>query len=74
MASPRARPPANSVAPRLLSSLRTEDYHACVAQCSEVLREQPDNAKALFRRGRARRLLGQTEAAEVCGGWGTWET
>ena len=29
----------------------------------QVLAEEPKNAKALFRRGRARHLLGQTEAA-----------
>eukprot|EP00887_Chlorella_sp_A99_P006126 scaffold22.g6126.t1 len=44
-------------------SLKAGDYHTAVAHCTEVLREQPTNAKALFRRGRARLLLGQTEAA-----------
>jgi tetratricopeptide (TPR) repeat protein len=43
--------------------LRLEDFHAAIASCSEVLAEQPRNAKALFRRGKARRALGQSEAA-----------
>ena len=30
----------------------------------QVLTSQPDNSKALFRRGRARLQLGNTEAAE----------
>ncbi len=30
---------------------------------AQVLAEEPQNAKALFRRGRARHQLGQTEAA-----------
>lgn len=46
-------------------SLRQGDFHAAIAQCSEVLREQPESAKALFRRGRARRQLGQTDAAQA---------
>lgn len=40
-----------------------EDYPGAVTTCSEVLAEDPKNAKALFRRGRARHGLGQLEAA-----------
>lgn len=40
-----------------------EDYHGAISTCSEVLAEDKQNAKALFRRGRARHLLGQSEAA-----------
>lgn len=43
--------------------LRQQDYHGAVATCGEVLQEDPQNAKALFRRGKARRTLGQSEAA-----------
>lgn len=30
----------------------------------QVLREQPDNAKAVFRRGQARLAMGNTDGAE----------
>lgn len=39
------------------------DYQGAITTCSEVLAEDPKNAKALFRRGRARHELGQLEAA-----------
>jgi hypothetical protein len=40
-------------------------FNACVFKSAsmQVLAEEPDNAKALFRRGHARHVLGQTEAA-----------
>lgn len=44
--------------------LQLEDWASAVENCDEVLREQPDNAKAIFRRGRARLALGMTDAAE----------
>lgn len=37
--------------------------HEAAACCTEVLTHQPDNVKALFRRGKARAALGQTEEA-----------
>ena len=43
--------------------LLQEEYHAAIITCGEVLAEEPANAKALFRRGRARAALGQSEAA-----------
>ncbi|GAB4823500.1 hypothetical protein N2152v2_010546 [Parachlorella kessleri] len=43
--------------------LKQGDYHEAVINCNQVLAEEPQNAKALFRRGRARHQLGQTEAA-----------
>ncbi|KAL6760549.1 hypothetical protein V8C86DRAFT_2550657 [Haematococcus lacustris] len=45
--------------------LRIKDYHTAVYNCSEVLKLQPGNVKALFRRGTARHALGQTEGAKV---------
>jgi tetratricopeptide (TPR) repeat protein len=42
---------------------KTGDHHAAVGLCSQVLAQDPDNVKALFRRGSARLSLGQTEAA-----------
>lgn len=41
------------------------DYSEAAAAASEALALDPGNAKALYRRGRARRLLGQTSAALV---------
>ena len=43
--------------------LRLGDLHGAVATCSEVLAEDGGNAKALFRRGKARAALGQGDAA-----------
>ncbi|KAJ9532937.1 hypothetical protein QJQ45_018036, partial [Haematococcus lacustris] len=45
--------------------LRIKDYHTAVYNCSEVLKLQPGNVKALFRRGTARHALGQTEGAKA---------
>lgn len=44
--------------------LQLEDWTSALENCDEVLREQPNNAKAIFRRGRARFALGNTDAAE----------
>jgi len=53
--------------PALLNSsachLKLGDHNAAISSASQVLTEQPGNAKALFRRGTARNLLGQTDAA-----------
>ncbi|KAG7672820.1 putative Peptidyl-prolyl cis-trans isomerase FKBP42 [Nannochloris sp. 'desiccata'] len=53
--------------PALLNSsachLKLGDYNAAISSASQVLTEQPGNAKALFRRGTARNALGQTDAA-----------
>jgi tetratricopeptide (TPR) repeat protein len=53
--------------PALLNSsachLKLSDYNAAISSASQVLTEQPGNAKALFRRGTARNVLGQTDAA-----------
>ncbi|GAX84618.1 hypothetical protein CEUSTIGMA_g12039.t1 [Chlamydomonas eustigma] len=43
--------------------LQIEDYHTAIYNCSEVLTLQPGNVKALYRRGRARHMLSQTEEA-----------
>ena len=43
--------------------LRLGDNNAAIGACSEALAMEPGSAKALFRRGRARAALGQTEAA-----------
>ncbi len=43
--------------------LRTKDFNTAIYNCTQVLTLQPDNAKALFRRGTARHALGQTEEA-----------
>jgi tetratricopeptide (TPR) repeat protein len=43
--------------------LKLGDNAAAVNAASQVLAEQPGNAKALFRRGAARHAIGQTEAA-----------
>lgn len=45
--------------------LRQEDYDGAIVTCCEVLGEEPKNAKALFRRGRARHALGQLDAARA---------
>lgn len=43
--------------------LKQENYQAAIAAASQVLAEDPGNGKARFRRGVAKRALGQTEAA-----------
>ncbi|KAK6928754.1 Tetratricopeptide repeat [Dillenia turbinata] len=43
--------------------IKLRRYEEAIGQCSIVLAEDENNAKALFRRGKARAELGQTEAA-----------
>ncbi|XP_058110470.1 peptidyl-prolyl cis-trans isomerase FKBP42 isoform X1 [Magnolia sinica] len=43
--------------------IKLERYEEAIAQCSIVLSEDENNVKALFRRGKARAELGQTDAA-----------
>ncbi|KAK4379696.1 hypothetical protein RND71_001558 [Anisodus tanguticus] len=43
--------------------LMLQRYDEAIAQCSIVLAEDENNVKALFRRGKARSVLGQTDAA-----------
>lgn len=43
--------------------LKKGAFHEAIAQCSVVLAEEPNNVKALFRRGRARAQLGQSDGA-----------
>ncbi|EEF44615.1 fk506 binding protein, putative [Ricinus communis] len=45
------------------SLIKLRRYEEAIAQCSIVLAEDENNAKAMFRRGKARTELGQTEAA-----------
>ncbi len=44
--------------------LQLKDYKACVSECSEVLKTDPDNMKAYYRRGQALLAL-QSHAAAV---------
>ncbi len=44
-------------------ALRRQDYPVAVAQCDEILKTSPDNAKALFRRGQARCGLAEYDGA-----------
>ncbi|KAF5830730.1 hypothetical protein DUNSADRAFT_14112 [Dunaliella salina] len=46
-----------------MCQLRSKDFQTAIYNCSEVLKIEPGNAKALFRRGTARHALGQTELA-----------
>eukprot|EP00899_Mesostigma_viride_P023140 jgi/Mesvir1/400/Mv11291-RA.1 len=48
-----------------LCKLKLGEYTEAALQSTHVLTEEPNNVKALFRRGRARRLLGQTEEARA---------
>ncbi|KAG5238457.1 peptidyl-prolyl cis-trans isomerase FKBP [Salix suchowensis] len=43
--------------------IKLKRYEEAIAQCTTVLVEDENNAKALFRRGKARAELGQTDAA-----------
>ncbi|CAK7330887.1 unnamed protein product [Dovyalis caffra] len=43
--------------------IKLNRYEEAIAQCTIVLAEDENNAKALFRRGKARAELGQTDAA-----------
>ncbi|PIA48443.1 hypothetical protein AQUCO_01400794v1 [Aquilegia coerulea] len=43
--------------------IKLKRYDEAIAQCSIVLSEDENNVKALFRRGKARAELGQTDAA-----------
>ncbi|KAM0943649.1 putative peptidylprolyl isomerase [Dioscorea sansibarensis] len=43
--------------------IKLRRYEEAIAQCSIVLSEDENNVKALFRRGKARAELGQTDAA-----------
>ncbi|CAI7810875.1 unnamed protein product [Closterium sp. NIES-53] len=61
---------ANAVRlPTLLNSaaahLKLNNYNETIGLCTLVLSEEPDNPKALFRRGKARHALGQLDASMV---------
>nr|POF18851.1 peptidyl-prolyl cis-trans isomerase fkbp42 [Quercus suber] len=43
--------------------IKLKRYEEAIMQCNVVLAEEENNAKALFRRGKARAELGQTDAA-----------
>ncbi|KAF0294354.1 AH receptor-interacting protein [Amphibalanus amphitrite] len=45
--------------------LLEDDYYAAIEHCSTVLEARPDDVKALFRRGRARARVWETEAARA---------
>ncbi|GIL72185.1 hypothetical protein Vretimale_335 [Volvox reticuliferus] len=45
------------------AQLKTGDYNTAIYNCGQVLNIDPQNVKALFRRGRARHALGRTEEA-----------
>ncbi|KAK9836886.1 hypothetical protein WJX74_010450 [Apatococcus lobatus] len=45
------------------AQLREKDPHTAAFNCSEVLQMDPGNAKAFFRRAKARHMLSQTELA-----------
>ncbi|KAK0574013.1 hypothetical protein LWI29_016988 [Acer saccharum] len=44
--------------------IKLKRFEEAIGQCSTVLTEDENNAKALFRRGKARAELGQTDAAK----------
>lgn len=44
--------------------LKKGDWNAAIESCTEILGREPKHQKALFRRGVARRNLGQTAAAK----------
>ncbi|KAL2612812.1 hypothetical protein R1flu_024504 [Riccia fluitans] len=46
------------------SLLKLKRYEESIGHCTIVLGEDPNNTKALFRRGKARAALGQTDAAK----------
>eukprot|EP00271_Cylindrocystis_brebissonii_P016983 TRINITY_DN4234_c0_g1_i1.p1 TRINITY_DN4234_c0_g1~~TRINITY_DN4234_c0_g1_i1.p1 ORF type:complete len:206 (-),score=54.85 TRINITY_DN4234_c0_g1_i1:358-975(-) len=45
-------------------ALKRGRYEDAISNCSVVLAEEPANVKALFRRGKARAALGQSDAAK----------
>ncbi|KAJ3679489.1 hypothetical protein LUZ60_017500 [Juncus effusus] len=45
--------------------IKLERYDEAIAQCTIVLSEDENNTKALFRRGKARAALGQTDSARA---------
>ncbi|KAG1661566.1 hypothetical protein FOA52_009566 [Chlamydomonas sp. UWO 241] len=45
------------------AQLQLGDYHTAIYNCAEALNLDPGNSKALYRRARAKHLLGQTEGA-----------
>ncbi|CAM6121414.1 unnamed protein product [Calypogeia fissa] len=47
------------------SLLKLEKYNEAIGHCTTVLAEDKNNTKALYRRGKARLALGQTEAAKA---------
>lgn len=47
------------------------DFYAVIAHCTEVLKHQPDNVKALFRRAKAHR--GAWNPAEARADFERWE-
>lgn len=56
---------SSSMCNAALCHIKACNYKAAIAKCNEVLEFEPNNAKALFRRGKAQHLLKNYDAAKT---------